>query len=246
MTQVNEIFPKACNLLAVIHCQDLGQVIANIEVAKGNGADGVFLIDHRVGTNELLDFFYQSRKKYPDFFMGLNFLHLPEPSAERAIELVRMLELKGTKVDGLWLDDCGYDENLRPSTQEVEKINEWKIQYEVDEVLIFGGVAFKYKEQPTYISLAASQCARYVDVVTTSGDKTGSLPPLQKITSMKTAMANRPLANASGLTSENVGPYSRYLKFCIVGTALNYPGTKDFDPKRVQAMANAVAGVQVT
>jgi len=57
----------------------------------------------------------------------------------------------------------------------------------------FGGIAFKYQMPDPDPAGSAAIAVRLMDVVTTSGTKTGSAPDIEKIRSMKEAIGVHPL-----------------------------------------------------
>jgi len=68
-------------LIIVIHCRDkdnkpLEHAYNQTKIAVDNGADGVFLIlHHRDPKNEnLIKIYHHIRSKFPDLFIGINFL----------------------------------------------------------------------------------------------------------------------------------------------------------------------------
>jgi predicted TIM-barrel enzyme len=225
---IDKFFPKKHNVLAVIHCEDLEQVLRNSAIAAMNGVDGVFLINHKVSVRDLIGMYYEVKKTRTNLWVGVNLLGIND--VKEAIELAGR-----HKFQGLWVDDAGYRELNSTPTLFVRKIPEWKEMYGAQETIIFGGVAFKYQSPPVLdVATAASSCAPFVDVVTTSGDRTGVPPTVEKIAKMKEAMGDYPLANASGLDTSNVANYRDMLKFSLVGTSLVYPGTENFEPLKVR------------
>jgi len=54
------------------------------------------------------------------------------------------------------------------------------------EGLYFGGVAFKYQEQPNNLAVAIENAKEYLDVITTSGPGTGKSIDLDKIKRIRT------------------------------------------------------------
>lgn len=74
--------------------------------------------------------------------------------------------------------------------------------------LLFGGMAFKYGPDETLtgkrlasLSAAATQ---FLDVITTSGPGTGYAADPTKIATIRAAIADSPLAVASGIAAENI------------------------------------------
>jgi predicted TIM-barrel enzyme len=78
-----------------------------------------------------------------------------------------------------------------------------------------------------------------MDVVTTSGPGTGLPANVEKISRMKQALGDFPLAIASGITSENIHKYLPYATCFLVATGIS----KDFhsiDPERLRVLIENV------
>lgn len=78
--------------------------------------------------------------------------------------------------------------------------------------LYFGGIAFKYLEQPKDLPETIRTAKGIVDVITTSGEGTGKSADINKI---KTIYDNNvyglPIAIASGISTSNVSNYLPYV-----------------------------------
>jgi hypothetical protein len=238
MSDFRAIFPKRHTFLPVIHVQDhrdgvtsvtLAHTIEQVEVARVNGADGVFLIGHGMHHLNLLFMQEKVRDAIPNYWIGVNCLDLgPEDVFAQVTNLV----------DGVWVDNAEVMEHSEEQPS-AARIRNAKVLARY-RGLYFGGVAFKYQRHVTDLARGARIATDYVDVVTTSGIGTGSKPSPDKITVMKSAIGNHPLAIASGMTAENVHEYLEADVF-MVATGIS----KDFhtlDPKKVQAFAGKLNG----
>lgn len=218
MPRFEQVFGKASHVfLPVVHAEDEDQVVRNMKIAADNGADGVFLINHRIRYTQLFSIYDEVREVFPTLWIGLNCL-------DKGREVVAIIP---RDVQGLWADDggvtdCGVQDNFHIFQNLRSGVN-WKGLY-------FGGVAFKgqaFVEDP---ALAAKLAMPHIDVVTTSGPKTGEPPPLSKIRSMRQAIGGHPLVIASGMT---VGNIDLYLPFCdgiLVSTGISRSFT-ELDPR---------------
>lgn len=209
-------------LLPVIHVQNLEQALRETGIALTCGADGVFLIDHTADDLWLYNIYVQVREQFPTVWIGLNFLGCPEP-----IDAIRYFP---QTANGLWIDNLG---NL-PTTSRL-----WKAR--ALNALLFGGVAFKTHKQISDLeaSLCAHDAAPYLDVITTSGPRTGCAPSTTKMIAMRLATRNHALAIASGITPENVEGYLTTCNAFLVATGIS---RKDggFDPTLVRALAERI------
>ena len=69
-------FPRLRAVLPVIHAANEAQVLANAEIVRTAGADGVFLINHQGSCDELLTMHAAARARYPEWWIGVNCLGL--------------------------------------------------------------------------------------------------------------------------------------------------------------------------
>lgn len=233
-------------VLPVIHVLDTPRTIANVEVLLKAGAAGCFLINHDFAVDQFLPIIRDVRKRYPSFWLGVNFLAV---TGRDAFSVLGKLEAEGCFVDAYWADDARIDE--RVSTQEeaaeISRIREesgWAGMY-------FGGTAFK-KQRPVAdedLGTAATIAMEWMDVVTTSGMATGEEADDTKVRTFREAIGEAPLALASGVTPENASRYSEVDCF-MVATGISLPGSfYDIDPQLLKQLMDVtrrlgIEGVQ--
>jgi hypothetical protein len=210
MSTIREVFPQRHVVLPVIHVEREHQARRNADLARQAGADGVFLINHFSGYEDLLAIQRTVSEDHPDWWVGVNCLDLDPP---------QVFELVTEQVAGIWVDHAGIDEreNEQPLAEEAAVARErsgWGGLY-------FGGVAFKYQRPVEDLTRAARLAVRYMDVVTTSGAGTGIAAAREKIVAMKEAVGGFPLAIASGITPENVGDYLDVADCFLVATGIS-------------------------
>lgn len=196
----------------VIHAVTEEQVAQNAKIAADAGADGVFVINHGFAPAELVPLIDVALKHIP--WVGANFLGLGPVSA---------MQLIADRAQGLWTDNARIDDESedQPHAQAVLDLRQervWDGEY-------FGGVAFKYQQQPKSVYQAALKAASYMDVVCTSGPGTGQAAHLDKIRSMREAlddwMCKARLGIASGVTPDNVENYLPYVDDYLVATGIS-------------------------
>lgn len=230
-------------LLVVVHVLNEHQARENAALAFEQGADGVLFIDHDGGTvHSLRNVVSETRrftKKHRGFeagFLGINVLG----TAPHFVldELTRGLGL--AVVDAVWSDNAG-DEAGLDRFRATRRTTAWG-------GLHLGGVAFK--GQPTVpdteLGTATTFAARNgVDIVTTSGARTGEPPRLDKIVKMRRALAaglgrpDYPLAVASGIDVKNVGVFLPLVDAFVVASSLETSfGT--LDGAAVRALADTI------
>src|SRR4051812_33689705 len=162
MNRLGEVFGRGRVALPVIHVEGLDQALRNAELARGAGADGVFLINHRMDHEELLRIHPLVAAAFPGWWVGVNCLGLgPEEGFRRVTP----------QVTGVWADNAMIREGdaAQPDAERVvaaRRASGWPGLY-------FGGVAFKYQRPVADLAAAARAAARHMDVVTTSGPGTG-------------------------------------------------------------------------
>ncbi|MBI4648896.1 MAG: hypothetical protein HY738_20480 [Bacteroidia bacterium] len=101
-TGFRSVFKYRHVILPVIHTKHAGQTLKNARIAYKAGADGVFLINQSINSSELFRIYEQVRLKYPDWWIGINYLGLqPE----------ELLSEMPADVNGIWSDDAGINEN---------------------------------------------------------------------------------------------------------------------------------------
>lgn len=230
MNLYKKIFPKKNSLLIVVHAESQEQVERNIKIAFEAGADGVFLVNHRIGFDLLLKIYEEIRDQYPNFWVGLNFLDL---SASESLNIIP------NNASGLWVDDAGVYED-RSDPIQIARMNWDTRSWNKDWIgLYFGGVAFKYQRKVSNLALAAKCAMPYMDVITTSGDATGHAPEIEKIMKIREAIGDFPLAIASGISESNVGDYLDLTNCFLVATSISDSFT-ELNPWKMDKLLKAM------
>lgn len=215
--------------IVVVHAKSIEQCLEQSKIAFDNGAGGIFLINHRIKSYKLLDCYAHVRRKYPDAFIGLNFLDLYNFSGIRNLP---------EGCDALWMDQpqIHSDLSLDVATQISDYANHsgqgktWRM---------FASVAFKYQMHEPRPEWAAKTASELFDVVVTSGAATGSPPELDKIRAMKEAIGRRSLALASGVDAKNVQKYAQYVTTFMVATSISNDDDT-LNPEKVREMADLI------
>lgn len=216
--------------LAVIHAQNQAQVTRNAIVATVNGADGVFIINHNDRWQTMMKWVEELHSVIPDLWIGINRLD---------VHTVQAFDDLPPWINGVWTDDSGIlderDLDHGLAVAEIRQQRGWKGMY-------FGGVAFKGQRQPNDLTAAAKTAAKCMDVVTTSGEKTGVPADLGKIRTMKMAIPGSALAIASGITAGNVENYLPYASHFLVSSGIS-KNFWELDKLLVRELANKINGL---
>ncbi len=215
----------------VIHCLSYWNnggakhAIDNTRVALDNGADGVMLIGHELGHQDLCNTHNAVRGQFPTAWIGVNFLDIPANSAnfnalERALNCI--------EANAIWLNGLAY--------QELTSL----------ECEVFAGVAFKYlNPNPSDHQLAkeVSLAIDFANTITTSGDKTGSTPSIDKLKRIADLVSEQnPIAVASGVDATNVLEMKQHVQTFLVASSISvrYGQTEHLAPKKVEWLGHLI------
>ncbi len=221
-------------IFPVIHVLDATQALRNVAVALGEGAQGVFLINHDFPRDALIPIVETVRARFPTLWLGVNFLGV---TGREAFPVLGRLAAEGTGVDAYWADDACIDERTGEQTeaeaiQAAREASGWTGLY-------FGGTAFKKQREvtPEGYRTAAEIATGYMDAVTTSGVATGKAADRSKIETFRQGCGDSPLALASGVTPDNVHLYAGQVDAILVATGINHEGDfYNIDPSRLRAV----------
>jgi uncharacterized protein len=210
-------------VLPVIHVLDNEQATRNVQVAIGEGAPGVFLINHDFAYPAFLPIIRHVRKRFPALWLGVNFLAV---TGKQAFPVLGELAREGIIVDGYWADDACIDE-----------LNDAQHQSEASEIATIktasgwngfytGGTCFKKQREvdPGHYETSARIASQFMDAVCTSGIATGHAADLGKIAIFRKAIGEGTLMLASGITPENAAGYGADVDGFMVATGINKSG----------------------
>ncbi len=214
--------PHPVRVLPVIHILDEEQASRNLEVALEAGADGVFLINQDIGAAELIYVLRHVRGRYPDAWIGVNYLGFGFSLA------FSQAARKGA--NALWRDSCPRERNTFGTPSKL-----------ASSFPVYVGAAFKYQPEQTLEDAIASvlKIMEPGDVAVTSGPETGAPPTVEKVETLRGLLPDQfPLAIASGLTPENVASFRPHASVFMVATDIS----EDFhnlDPAKTRAFVEA-------
>lgn len=224
--------------LPVVHVESVDQAIRNTSLALTNGANGVFLICHRLPHTFLLKVYKQTRSEFPKAWLGINFLDL------NPVEALKYLP---EDANALWTDNPGLFEGAtnvfatETMAQEFKRLRAKSGK----KFFYFGGVAFKYQNPlggQVRLMAETVKASEFVDVVTTSGSETGVPPSSQKIIEMSAYLSHstpKPIGIASGVDSNNIESFLPYVDYFLVATSISKSFT-ELDPYKVALLARTI------
>ena len=209
-------------VIPVIHVLTEDQTSRNIDIAVNGGVAGIFLINHDFPVDQFLPIVRAIRVRYPDLWLGLNFLAV---TGEHAFPVLAELNSEGCRIDAYWADDACIDEAASMVDQmqanliaQVRKESGWNGLY-------FGGTCFKKQREvsPEHYGISAGLATHFMDAVCTSGLATGIEADTDKIRVFREHIGEHVLALASGITPDNASRYSDVDCF-MVATGINLEG----------------------
>ena len=230
-------------ILPVIHVLDDARTAANIDHIIDAGLKGCFLINHDFGIDAFLPVLEAIRGRYPDFWIGVNFLAV---TGLKAFPILADLDERGVRIDAYWADDARIDESA-VTQEEADNIAATRTACGW-EGLYFGGTAFKKQRpvDPKDYARAAGIAGGFMDVVTTSGIATGHSADLKKLGEFRGALPDRPIALASGITPDNATDYDMVDCF-MVATGINFENDfYNIDPARLSQLVDVCRDIGET
>lgn len=195
-------------IIPVIHHKDEALSIKNAQICAKNKVYGIFLISmdgDNVGLSALAK---RIKNIFPDLKVGVN--HLGYSAIDSIYENLNY------SLDMTWSDNpIVTGDNIAFEAQ--------KIATEINDTnhMFFNSVAFKYQKAEKNIEQAVINSKSLNFIPTTSGQATGKAADLGKLSIMKQALKDYPLAIASGLTPENVQDYVNFIEYGLVATGIS-------------------------
>lgn len=212
--KLHNYFNKITNiLLPVVSCFNEEQFEYNIDILYEyyvqKKIDGIIIINTNCSLDILFNTLNIMKNKYPDLWIGINIL------GYNIFEVLNYLT-EITMVNGLWIDNSYVTDKDYQNIPEII-INHFKnISWDG---LYFGGTLFKYIKYSGDTNKICSNSIPYMDIITTSGDGTGIPIEINKLQNIYNIIDNkRPIALASGITSDNIDIIKEYVDIFIVGT----------------------------
>jgi hypothetical protein len=202
-------------IIPVIHVVSREQTLMNLGMCIASELRKVFLINHQVSREFMLDLAREAKELLPNMWVGVNMLGT---TVEEALNM-------DLPVDAIWCD-------------QTVKSSERKFKGEV-----FGGLAFKYQAQPKDIAEACNEAIQCTTVATTSGPGTGKAASYDKIKHLRDCLGNHPLALASGVNPINIKMFAPYVNYMLVATSITN-SDETLNPNKLKEVLAALAAIQ--
>lgn len=212
---IYNIFHRRKILLPVVHVVNITQTLENINILHTENVKGCWLINHACSDEIFAVAFNLIKKQLPDFWIGINYLGSP-------IDPINFCVESNIKPDALWFDNVGVSDNDSSGGRLIRsKMNE----HNLNDVLVFGSICFKYQRQPKSVDITTSTALEICDVITTSGKGTGidhTEEDLTKFRTMKKICTdNSYLAVASGINETNIHTILNCVDIFMVNTSIS-------------------------
>ncbi len=231
-------------VLPVIHVLDEEQTARNIEIASKAGVTGVFLINHDFPVEPFLPIVRAIRKRYPDFWIGLNFLAV---TGADAFPILGDLQNENIRIDAYWADDACIDEHASVAEQTQANHIKQVLTQSLWKGMYLGGTCFKKQREvdPIHYGVSAKLATNFMDAVCTSGIATGKEADTNKIAVFREAIGDHVLALASGVTPDNAMVYADVDIF-MVATGINLEDDfYNIDPNKLRRLLAVTQEFQI-
>lgn len=195
-------------IIPVIHHLTHQLTLFNAQICADKKVYGIFLIS-MTGENQDLPMLAKAIKaRHPDLKVGINLL------GSRAIDATETSMV--FNLDMTWSDN-----QIVTGNKITDEARDISALITNSDHIFFNSVAFKYQKTEYAPGDAAKFSKDLGFIPTTSGKATGLAADLEKIINMKKAIAQYPLAVASGLNPENIFEYLDYVEYGLVATGIS-------------------------
>ncbi|MBU0638939.1 MAG: hypothetical protein KKB50_08755 [Planctomycetes bacterium] len=210
--------------LAVIHVRDEEQALRVVGVARGGGADGVFLVNQGIGYQKLLRIARAVVARHRDLFVGVSCLDLrPQDVFCRLPECV----------SGVWADDTGSCSNVPDNAAAVRAARRdagWRGLY-------FGTVTLGNALRDVVEACVAA--GEHIDVLTVRSRAAREPPDVDVLRALHEVRARPPLAVVFDATPDSVGAYLPYVD-CVLAAPAPDDGSCEPDPAHVPELSRTI------
>lgn len=208
--------------LPVIYAATEKQVMINVEIAQETGADGVFLINHGIDYQRLLQISEKVAAAYPSLFVGVNCLDLaPE-------EVIRRLP---EEVKGVWANElppAKDRERAKLTIHEAQQLTGWN-------GIFFAAIGRSRVENAGEGMPQVSPIPSYVDVPTMVGHASEERD-IGFFKKLRRALGAQPLGIAASISSDAVDALLPFAD-CVMTTARRGSRLEQMDAQEARRLA---------
>ena len=214
-TRVQRVFGTSNGiLLPVLSCYNEIQFKKNIvklySYFQVRGINGIWILSTNSSIEIVIKVFLWAKENYPDFWIGVNLIGHHIPKVLNCLSYI--------SPDGLWIDNSNVTDKDTQNIPELITDQFKKLNFKG---LYFGGVLFKYNPDMGDPQKILKKTHEYMDVIITSGEGTGIEIDSDKIEFIhQNTKQNMFIANASGITPENVHKIKKKCNIFVVRTSI--------------------------
>jgi len=208
--------------LPVSYAAEEKRTLHNVDIAREAHADGLFLVNHGIGSQRLLRIAQKVVGLHPGLFVGVNCLDL------HAQDVIRRLP---DGVAGVWTDDPLTADGVRPGAASLDQARQstgW-------DGLLFAAVGPEAAADRAGTPAAVVGATAYADVPTIVAAGLGPRD-VQVVRELSRTLGRQPLAVAARITSEGVDALLPYAT-CIMTAAQANDGLEHMDVREATQLA---------
>ncbi len=221
MKKLRDVFKENKPIIGMIHLngrndKEIRELAKKeIDILIDNGVDAV-LVENYFGNTynveETLEYLYSHRR---DINYGLNVL----PKSQDPFEAIKIAFALAKKYQAKFIQLDSISGHLPVKEDRVFESLIYR-QRQNSNVLVFGGVRFKYQRHVPGRSLEEDleYAKNRADVIVTTGDGTGMETPLDKLKEFKRILNSFPLASGAGVNINNCVEQLNVVDTAIVGS----------------------------
>lgn len=202
-----ELFPNKA-IIGMIHLAGknredrVKRALEELRIYEEEGIDGAIIEDYHGNEGDVVEASEQSSKQNFNIIRGVNVLRDPYS----AFEIASLYDARFVQFDSV-------------QTQDLDLERYDRIRKSHPQILVFGGVGFKYTSptgNPLELDLREGRLR--CDAIVTTGEGTGIETPIDKLREFRNHLGEFPLIVGAGVNLENVYEQLRITDGAIVGS----------------------------
>tara|TARA_Y100000034_G_scaffold44433_1_gene54496 strand:- start:1080 stop:1793 length:714 start_codon:yes stop_codon:yes gene_type:complete len=236
MGRFEELFNVEKPIIGMIHLAGedskdiLRRALEELAIYEEEGVNGAIIEDYHGELDDVHRILKESQGKFPNLKIGINTLINPYAS----LSLANHFGAEFVQFDSVQTPDL-----------DLERYN--KLREEYPDIVILGGVGFKYKQptgNPLEVDLQKAQ--ERCDAIVTTGSGTGVETPIEKLIDYRTALGCFPLVVGAGVTLDNIVRQLHYTDGAIIGSCFKPDGNTELpvDRNKVRSLMDIVKDIR--